>query len=75
MQTVRKQLTAKERKALNEIEDAAFAIKATGDLMINDLAVYKFYSDINTKFGYMDNAELKRLLKISKSKKRFFRWS
>ena len=69
IQTLRKQLTAKERKALNEIEDAAFAIKATGDLMINDLAVYKFYSDINTKFGYMDNAELKRLLKISKSKK------
>jgi predicted transcriptional regulator len=69
MQTYRKQLTKAERKAKGEIEDAAYAIKATGDLMLNDLAVYKFYSDINSKFGHITKKELDRLLKISKSTK------
>lgn len=68
MQDFRLQLTLDERKALEEIEDAAFAIKSTGDLMLNDLATYKFYSDVNIKFGYADDKELNRLLKRSKDK-------
>ena len=67
MQSYRRQLTKAERKAKGEIEDAAYAIKSTGDLMLNDLAVYKFYSDVNVKFGHMTKKELDRLLKISTS--------
>jgi hypothetical protein len=69
IQSYRIQLTAEQRKALNEIEDAAFAIKATGDLMLNDLAAHKFYRDINTNFGYANAGELERLLKLSTNKK------
>ena len=69
MQDLRLQLTPDERKALEEIEDAAFAIKSTGDLMLNDLASYKFYSDVNRDFGYADSKELTRLLKRSKNMK------
>lgn len=36
--------------------------------MLNDLATYKFYSDVNIKFGYADDKELNRLLKRSKDK-------
>tara|TARA_R100000808_G_scaffold2156_12_gene9050 strand:+ start:793 stop:4581 length:3789 start_codon:yes stop_codon:yes gene_type:complete len=69
IQSYRIQLTAEQRKALNEIEDAAFAIKATGDLMLNDLAAYKFYRDINISSAYADASELKRLYKLSTNKK------
>ena len=69
IQSYRIQLTAEQRKALNEIEDAAFAIKATGDLMLNDLAAYKFYRDINISSAYADASELKRLYKLSTNKR------
>ena len=69
IQSYRIQLTAKQRKALGEIEDAAFAIKATGDLMLNDLAAYKFYRDININSGYANASELERLRKLSTNKK------
>ena len=69
MQTFRLDLTKAEREAMNEIEDAAWAIKSTGDLMLNDLAVYKFYSDVNIKFGYMTRADYKELLKKAKNAK------
>jgi hypothetical protein len=67
MQIYRRQLTKAERKAKGEIEDAAYAIKASSELMLNDLAVYKFYSDINSKFGHITREELDRLNKIIKS--------
>ena len=69
IQDYRIQLNAAQRKALDEIEDGAFAIKATGDLMLNDLTAYKFYRDINTKFGYANASELERLRKLSTNKK------
>ena len=48
---MRRLLTLKERKALGEVEDGAFAIAATGRLMLNDLAVYQIYKGVNTKYG------------------------
>ena len=69
IQDYRIQLTAAQRKAQDEIEDGAFAIKATGDLMLNDLTAYKFYRDINIKFGYANAGELERLRKLSTNKK------
>ena len=67
MQSYRRQLTKAERQAKGEIEDAAYAIASTADLMLNDLAVYKFYSDVNSKFGYITREELNSLNKIIKS--------
>ena len=48
---MRRQLTTKERKYLQEIEDAAFAINETGRLMTNDIAAYRFFNDIGDRFG------------------------
>ena len=45
-QTIRWQLTKAQREALGEIDDAAYAIAKTGQLMTNDLAVYKFFDDV-----------------------------
>lgn len=64
---MRRELTSKERQNLNEIEDAAFAIKATGDLMTNDLAIYKFYSQLDRNYAFADKASLQRLLRKSQS--------
>jgi len=71
MQPYRRQLTKAEREAKGEIEEAAYAIKSTGELMLNDLAVYKFYSDVNSNFAYITKKDLDSLLKIinGKSKK------
>lgn len=48
---MRRQLTLKERKNIGEVEDGAFAIAATGRLMLNDYAVYKIYDGVNVKYG------------------------
>mgnify|MGYP003645141292 FL=1 len=69
IQTLRKELTLAERKALDEIDDAAYAIKSSGDLMLNDLAFHKFSKDVYQKFGFMDEDELATLLKKSKTAK------
>ena len=50
-QVMRRQLTTKERKYLQEIEDAAVAINETGRLMTNDIAAYRFFNDIGDRFG------------------------
>ena len=42
----RKPLTKQQRKRLGEVEDAAYAVEASGKLMTNDLAVYKFYRSL-----------------------------
>ena len=41
-----RQLTKAEREALNEIEDAQFALSRTGHLFSNDIATYKFFDDV-----------------------------
>jgi hypothetical protein len=48
---LRKDYTPAQRKAMEEIEDAGFAIMSTGKLMLNDLAVYKLYNDIKVKYA------------------------
>ena len=48
---VRRQLTETERKAMGEIEDAAFAMVRTGRLMSNDISRYKFYDDVSKNFA------------------------
>jgi hypothetical protein len=45
-QTVRWQLTKEQRLQMGEIEDAAYAVARTGQLMSNDIAAYKFFDDI-----------------------------
>ena len=56
IQVYRRQLTPWERKALGEIEDAAFAIKSTGELMTNDLAAYKYYDKLSKELSIGGNA-------------------
>ena len=58
---LRLQLSKKRRKELGEIEDAAFAIKASGDLMSNDYATYKFYKDISESEFALDEKAFKLL--------------
>ena len=69
IQSFRKELTFAERKALDEIDDAAYAIKASGDLMLNDLTFHKFTDDVYKKFGFIDEDELATLLKKSTTAK------
>lgn len=45
-QQVRWQLTKEQRIALGEIEDAAYAVARTGQLMSNDIATFKFFDDV-----------------------------
>jgi hypothetical protein len=58
---LRLQLSKKRRKELGEIEDAAFAIKASGDLMSNDYATYKFYRDLSESEFALDEKAFKLL--------------
>ena len=59
---VRRQYTTAERKALEEVEDAAFAIAETGRLFANDIATARFFADL-TKMDdlVMDEAAYKLL--------------
>ena len=53
---VRRQLTKEERQAKGEIDDAAFAIARTGQLMSNDIATYKLFDDIAKMDQYVSDA-------------------
>lgn len=53
---VRRQLTKEERQAKGEIDDAAFAIARTGQLMSNDIATYKLFDDISKMDQYVSDA-------------------
>ena len=52
---VRRQLTKEERQAKGEIDDAAFAIARTGQLMSNDIATYKLFDDISKMDQYVSD--------------------
>jgi hypothetical protein len=52
---VRRQLTKEERQAKGEIDDAAFAIARTGQLMSNDIATYKLFDDIAKMDQYVSD--------------------
>jgi hypothetical protein len=52
---IRRQLTKEERLAKGEIDDAAFAIARTGQLMSNDIATYKLFDDIAKMDQYVSD--------------------
>jgi len=52
---IRRQLTKEERQAKGEIDDAAFAIARTGQLMSNDIATYKLFDDISKMDQYVSD--------------------
>jgi hypothetical protein len=61
---IRRQYTTAERKGLEEIEDAAFAIKETGRLFANDIATARFFDDLSKMDDLvMDEAAYKALPK------------
>ena len=59
---IRRQYTTTERKGLEEIEDAAFALKETGRLFANDIATARFFDDLSKMDNLvMDEAAYKLL--------------
>jgi len=59
---IRRQYTTAERKGLEEIEDAAFALKETGRLFANDIATARFFDDLSKMDDLvMDEAAYKLL--------------
>jgi hypothetical protein len=62
---VRRQLTAEERKAKGEIDDAAYAISRTGQLMSNDIATYKMYDDISKMDQYVSDQPVEGWIQLS----------
>jgi hypothetical protein len=65
---VRRQLTAEERKAKGEIDDAAYAISRTGQLMSNDIATYKMYDDISKMDQYVSDQPVEGWIQLSSDK-------
>ena len=51
-QKVRFQLTKAQRTSLGEIEDVSYALARTGELMVNDVAAYKFFDDVSSKISF-----------------------
>lgn len=65
---VRRQLTPEERQAKGEIDDAAYAIARTGQLMSNDIATYKMYDDIAKMDQYVSNQPVEGWVQMSSDK-------
>ena len=65
---VRRQLTPEERKAKGEIDDAAYAIARTGQLMSNDIATYKMYDDISKMSQYVSDQPVEGWVQMSLDK-------
>jgi hypothetical protein len=65
---VRRQLTPEERRAKGEIDDAAYAIARTGQLMTNDIATYKMYDDIAKMDQYVSDAPVEGWIQLSTDK-------
>jgi hypothetical protein len=65
---VRRQLTPEERRAKGEIDDAAYAIARTGQLMTNDIATYKMYDDVSKMKQYVSDEPVEGWVQISTDK-------
>lgn len=65
---IRRQLTPEERKAKGEIDDAAYAIARTGQLMSNDIATYKMYDDISKMDQYVSDQPVEGWVQMSTDK-------
>jgi hypothetical protein len=65
---IRRQLTAEERQAKGEIDDAAYAIARTGQLMSNDIATYKMYDDISKMDQYVRSEPVEGWVQLSTDK-------
>jgi hypothetical protein len=65
---VRRQLTPEERRAKGEIDDAAYAISRTGQLMSNDIATYKMYDDVSKMKQYVSDQPVEGWIQISTDK-------
>lgn len=65
---IRRQLTPEERKAKGEIDDAAYAIARTGQLMSNDIAAYKMYDDISKMDQYVSDQPVEGWVQMSTDK-------
>jgi hypothetical protein len=65
---IRRQLTPEERKAKGEIDDAAYAISRTGQLMSNDIAAYKMYDDISKMDEFVSDQPVEGWVQMSSDK-------
>jgi len=65
---VRRQLTQEERTNKGEIDDAAYAIARTGQLMSNDIATYKMYDDIARMPQYVSDQPVEGWVQLSGDK-------
>lgn len=65
---VRRQLTREERTNKGEIDDAAYAIARTGQLMSNDIATYKMYDDISRMSQYVSDQPVEGWVQLSGDK-------
>lgn len=65
---VRRQLTPEERQAKGEIDDAAYAISRTGQIMSNDIAAYKMYDDIAKMDQYVSDQPVEGWVQMSSDK-------
>ena len=65
---IRRQYTTTERKGLEEIEDAAFALKETGRLFANDIATARFFDDLSKMDDLVIDEAAYKLLTPSQQK-------
>lgn len=69
-QKVRLQLSKEQRQEMGEIEDAAYGIAKTGQLMSKDISAYKFFDDIATNPNFASDVPVDGWVQLSGDKLR-----